>query len=464
MKFGDLLTALAFLCCHWGFSQTMSNDFITKYRAVKTDSAKGKLLQSFIDTQESTALKSAETLKALKWMKEENDVVGVDYLNVELSNILVGKGDSAAALHLLFPTASQFEQRNDDFGRATAYSAIANAYLLSKDYVNAANYQKKIIPLINASDQAKLSRIYNGIACTYGEGGMPNLGLPYAQKAVAIDTNLKNNQQLALSVSTLGENYIASKEYDIALPYLRRSANFYKAKKATQSDYLNAYLKNDFSQVFLATKQYDSANYYAHRALKIAIPGSYQDQVMRCYEYLYKSFEKTNRQDSVNTYFRKAMTIKDSIFNLEKIKNIQALSFREELRQQEIASEKIKAAQERHENIQFALIALAIVTIIILFLILSRSFITNIKVIEYFGVIALLIVFEFFNLLIHPFLEKITHHSLVLMLLALVCVAALIVPLHHKAEHWATHKLIEKNKAIRLSKAKKTIEELEKSS
>lgn len=47
------------------------------------------------------------------------------------------------------------------------------------------------------------------------------------------------------------------------------------------------------------------------------------------------------------------------------------------------------------------------------------------------------------------------------MLLALVCIAALLVPLHHKAEHWATAKLVEKNKQIRLEKAKKTIEELE---
>ena len=49
------------------------------------------------------------------------------------------------------------------------------------------------------------------------------------------------------------------------------------------------------------------------------------------------------------------------------------------------------------------------------------------------------------------------------MLLALVCIAALLIPLHHKLEKWATHKLVEKNKQIRLANAKKTIEELEKS-
>jgi hypothetical protein len=54
---------------------------------------------------------------------------------------------------------------------------------------------------------------------------------------------------------------------------------------------------------------------------------------------------------------------------------------------------------------------LGIVVLVALYLLLSRSFITSAKAIEFFGIIALLIVFEFLNLLLHPFLERITHHS-----------------------------------------------------
>ena len=38
----------------------------------------------------------------------------------------------------------------------------------------------------------------------------------------------------------------------------------------------------------------------------------------------------------------------------------------------------------------------------------------------------------------------------------------LVVPLHHYLQKMITHKLVEKNKQIRLAAAKKTIEELEK--
>jgi hypothetical protein len=83
------------------------------------------------------------------------------------------------------------------------------------------------------------------------------------------------------------------------------------------------------------------------------------------------------------------------------------------------------------------------------------------KVISFMCVVALLIVFEFLNRLLHPIIGSITHHSPVFMLIALVCIAALMIPLHHKLEKWATKLLVAKNAAIRLAKAKRTVEELE---
>ena len=172
-------------------------------------------------------------------------------------------------------------------------------------------------------------------------------------------------------------------------------------------------------------------------------------------------YRKTNA-DSALKYQDMYIAANDSMYSAKNIQQTQLMSTENELKQQESAIEKIKAIQQRKQNIQYALLGLGIITFIILFLALSRRHITNTKLIQFLGVIALLVVFEFLNLLLHPFLERITHHSPVLMLLALVCIAALLVPLHHKLEKWATHKLVEKNKQIRLAAAKKTIEQLEK--
>ena len=77
--------------------------------------------------------------------------------------------------------------------------------------------------------------------------------------------------------------------------------------------------------------------------------------------------------------------------------------------------------------------------------------------IRFFGIIALLLVFEFINLFIHPFLGELTGHSPLRMFLILVFIAALIVPAHHRLERWMIDGLVQKNKMIRLAEAKKTI-------
>jgi hypothetical protein len=247
---------------------------------------------------------------------------------------------------------------------------------------------------------------------------------------------------------------MAKGEYDIALPFLRKAIGYAKSENQT---WALVYGLNDIAQSFLAMDQQDSTEYYAQLAVTISKVNNFRDQLLRAYQYLYQSFEKRSRPDSLNKYFRLAMLTKDSIYDTEKNKIVQTLAFRDQLRQQEIENEKAKAEQERKTNIQYAAIAIGLILFLSLFLFLSRSIIVNEKWIRFLGVLGLLAVFEFINLLIHPYLGAATHHSPVLMLLALMAIAALLVPLHHKVEHWLTHKMIAKNKRIRLAAAKKTI-------
>ena len=457
-----LLFFLAFiLCIANAYCQPLPDSTKAKYSAAKNDKEKGLCLMAYFKKQPlNYTTTKANALQLKSWFEKQKDVTGINYTNLRLAGILENNGDFPGALNLAFSVLPQFEQRKDSFGIQTTYGFIAGTYMSAKDYLNAAAYSKKEISIVQASnDKNLLSRAYNGIACVYGEGNMPDSGMIYAQKSVNIASELKNYKQLALSTSTLGENYIAAGQYDLALPFLRRTASFYKENGA-QSPYLDAYLKNDFAQVFLSTKIYDSANYYARQSLMISIPYDVKDESRRSYEYLYKSFEQTNQQDSLNKYFRLSMLIKDSLLSLEKVKNIQALTFHEQLRQQEADSEKLKVAEERKLNIQYALIALGIIVFITAFLVFSRTHVANEKLISFFAILGLLVVFEFINLLIHPWLASFTHDSPVLMLLALVILASLLIPLHHRLEHSIKERMIEKNNSIRLAAAKKTIEKL----
>lgn len=445
------------------YSQSLPDSVLVKYRTADSYADKGKCLIGYLSKLSAIDQKTKSDLLSLKtWFAKQNDLTGVNYTNIQLANVLRVNGDFPASLDLALSTLPQFETQQDSFGIMLTYRTISSTYTSSKEYEKAAEYAKKEINYIRTSERRnEISKTYNAIACIYGEGKMPDSGMVYAQKAVNLDTELKDELQLAISTSTLGENYIADGQYDIALPFLRRAAKYYYEKGAP-SAYMDAYLKNDFAEVYLNTAIYDSVLHYAHLALAVSVPFNIKDQSMRSYEYLYKSYEQIHQQDSLNKYFRLAMLTKDSLFNLEKMKSIQSLSFREEMRQQEIEAENLMNAEERQQNIQYALIALGIIIFITVFLLLSRTIIVNERIISFFAILGLLIIFEFINLLIHPWLAHFTHESPVWMLLALVVIAAMLIPLHHRLEHWTKSRLVEKNNAIRLAAAKRTIEQLDK--
>lgn len=416
-------------------------------------------LYSFYNNDSLLTRKSPELIA---YFKKQNDDAGVDNVQIFLARRAFSKNDYATALNIVLPVLSSYKARKDTTGIRLATMVIVNAYQVTKNYSEAIKYlQEEILINLAQRDKRGLSRTYNWIGNIYAEAFMPDSGLIYAQQALNIAYELKNDSLLDVPLNTVAENYIAKGDYDLAMPFLRKAMlyNYTIEKKDEASAYIWFY--NDFAQAYLGMKQYDSAIYYAYRSLSFSIPANEIPQQLRTYEYLYKSFDETGRPDSSNKYFRLAAIVKDSLFSMEKVKAIEAAGFSALLRQQELDAEKTIAEEQRRQDLQFVLIAIGIITFIILIFLLSRSIIVTEKWISFFGILGLLIVFEFINLLIHPFIESVTHHTPVLMLLALVALASLLIPLHHRMEKWIKEKMTEKNKKIRLAAAKKTIEKLE---
>ena len=450
-----LLLIAGFLNSAW--SQPIPDSILTQYKSAPTLSVKGSYLWGYLESLSKDTNDVTKALMILAYFKNQNDETGVANTESYIALHLCYKGDYITALNMGLAAFANCEKRKDTVGILHSLHVIHYSFSLAKNYDEAIAWQKKAIPYA-IIDERELSTVYNNVGAAYAQALRPDSGLVYAQKAVNLDNKLKDISHLPYSLSTLAENYIAEEEFDLALPFLRKSLVY---AQSIADGWATAYTYLDFAKAFYGLKKYDSTIYYAGKSVALANYMGFKEPLLKSYETLYKSFEATGKADSVNRYFRLATVAKDSIYSTEKTSNIQAISYREQLRFQDIQTEKLKEHQERKQNIQYALIALGIIVLIPFYLLLSRSFITNTKLIEFFGVVALLIVFEFLNLLLHPFLERVTHHSPILMLLALVSIAALLVPLHHRVEKWATAKLVEKNKKIRLAAAKKTIQQLD---
>jgi len=217
--------------------------------------------------------------------------------------------------------------------------------------------------------------------------------------------------------------------------------------------YYSLYLKK--------TGKYKEAKDYAFLGFRAAKQMGNKGELVATSDILYSLYEGHSNSDSAYYYLKVNHLYQDSLRIEQKTNQLQAIIASQQIKETERNAREAQAEEDRRHNIQYAAIALGLVLLIMVFLLLSRSIIVNTRIIEIVGVIGLLIVFEFINLVVHPYLVHLTSDSPILMLLILVLIASIIVPLHHQLEHWIKHRLVEKNKTIRLAAAKRTIEKLE---
>ena len=373
------------------------------------------------------------------------------------------KGDNTTALEYFFKALPLAEKFKDKRRISSLYFDIGSVYLVLKNIDEFFKFAKKggdNLPDITSSKyDYMLVQYQRNMGIAYMEKNQLDSALYYAQAGVQTSERLKLSTFQLQTLHLLGTVNAKMNENELADVYFNKAL---RLSDSIKSEIRKMGFFQRYIPFLMKNNRMEEAKVQSEKLWILS--GKTQNLNFKLVATGYKKelFDKLNQPDSAYYYSKIESDIRELIFNQNNQNTIQALVFKEQLRSIEDKAKKSAEAQQRKQNIQYALIALGIITLLILYLLLSRSFITNTKLIEFFGVIALLIIFEFLNLLLHPFLERVTNHSPVLMLLALVCIAALLVPIHHRMEKWATAKLVEKNKKIRLAAAKKTIEQLEK--
>lgn len=320
------------------------------------------------------------------------------------------------------------------------------------DHLRKAIQYKKA--LLNADQQGII--LLGNLSRTFLKIHQTDSAFFYAQKMYEMSLRITEKVSSYMT-STMGNVYLEMNQPIIAYGYFKKGLDLAGNSKGVRSLQW-AYIP--MANYFEKTNQLDSALIYWKKPFEFGTKEAYKEAFVTSRK-IYQYYIAKDQKDSALKYINFYVSANDSINNIEKVAKLQAAKFADELRKQEVEKAQQEETANRNHNLQLAFIAIGILSIIIIFLLLSNSFIVSHKLVGFLSVLVLLVVFEFINLLIHPFLEKVTHHSPLLMLLGLVAIASLIIPLHHKLEHWATHKLVEKNKAIRLKNAKKTIQELE---
>jgi tetratricopeptide (TPR) repeat protein len=250
-----------------------------------------------------------------------------------------------------------------------------------------------------------------------------------------------NRKNAGTAMIGLGHVYRKQKNYLLSLESYKGAIPF--IQEAHDDDLLcETYL--GLAMLYAAFNNQDSAKKYALQSYTIGEADGFLSRQLDAARFITQLHRDAKNIDSAFAYVNLEKALNDSVNSRNKIRESQILAMNEQFRQQAIEQEKINEAKERKNRLQLLFIGIFIPALFLITLLVSRIRL-HIRAIKLLGILSLLFFFEYLTLLLHPTVAALTNHTPILEILIFVGVAAILIPLHHKAEHWLVHKLLHRH-------------------
>ena len=350
-----------------------------------------------------------------------------------------------------YPNAYQYftqalkinEGLNNKEGMANNLHNIGLVFFSQKNYEKALAYYNRALRVsqeIGKTDFASYS--YTAIGKLFADQKDLSHSLEYHYKALALDNQVHNKKRIASDQLNIASVYIDQAEYAKALDILFQALPI-KKELHELTGVCQAYQligKTYFTQSNGDKTLYLKAKAYLDSSIQIGKQTGSLDYLQHSYEYVAKTEEALGTWQQAISDYKEYAAIKDSVFSISRQAEIFNLEKKAELDEKQREEERAEEAHQRIRYIQMAGISLFIIVLIGGVLLLSRRRIKRAYV-ELLSTLSLIILFEFVQLLLHGPVEKITHHDLLLTFLYVLGIAALIIPVHHRIEHWMHHRI-----------------------
>ena len=274
-----------------------------------------------------------------------------------LARLSYSVGDFATAIELDYSLLEYAILMHDTDLEHAAYINITNTYRDQGEYREALTFMWKLMN--NDSiyyDCSQCGIGYSAIGSNYYGLKMYDSALYYANKGLAYPKDFSYGWQLLMKGRVLEK----LNQYKEAFDYFHRSIAELR-NNGYSKDLAGVY--SSIGDLFIKINQTDSAIYYGNLALDLAYKRSYNKELLEAYLLLAKANEQINKSDALQ-YYRRAMNLKDSLFNKDKQKQISSARFNEILRQNEIKNSEAEYKNQLRFNAligsTFTLIIIAI--------------------------------------------------------------------------------------------------------
>ena len=356
-----------------------------------------------------------------------------------VANTFLRLGNYPRALEFHLQKLELEEKRNSPRNLAIVLMNIGVAYVLQDQYRKAITYYIKSDSVITRHDIGNLKfYIYLNLGDAYDKLDVLDSGFLFYTAALKEGLKVQDDDRIGSAFTGLGHIYRKQSNFLLSDSSYKQAIHYLSL--ANDDDLLcEVYL--GLAKLYELFKKNEQAAAYAATSYQIAKRGGFEQKQLDVVTYLSLLYKKINKIDSAYTYLSLQQVLNDTINSKARIREAQIISSNEQIRQIELAATKKKEEKERSRRIQMLLIAIFIPGLFLVTLLLSRVKL-HVKLIRLLGILSLLTFFEFLTLILHPTIADLTHHTPIYEILIFVGLAAILIPLHHRAEHWLIHKLL----------------------
>ena len=249
------------------------------------------------------------------------------------------------------------------FGKSFSYYTKAlSEYENGQDSLNIAKVYLQLGYLYN-------SREYCETRSTVQKKEDFKTAIQYFEKSMQLARQIGDKSIEINGYVNIGSVYNKLDQPEKALPYINLALNYYRT--STDIGSLTSTL-HALGTTYYKLKQYDKSTKSYDESLKIGIENNSLDGVQFLYESMAQTFASAKDYKSANEYYIKYMTVKDSVSNMQKIKELNELETKYQSEKKE--NEIIKlTTQKREKNLQlYALSGLVLILSILGYFIMKN--------------------------------------------------------------------------------------------
>jgi sensor histidine kinase YesM len=260
------------------------------------------------------------------------------------------KGNYSISLQYFLQSLTLYDKIDNTEGKAKAYNGIGILYMSWKDYSNALKYYKKALFISDLTkNEEKKADVLNNIGLVYKYTAKYDSALYCFQKSLKIRLQYDDACKIASSYHNLGIVYNAQQHFDKAIEYYMLA---YDIRKKENDVIGQTVSMNALGNAYMNIQQYTVAEEYFNEALLVAKEFQLSEMIITLYENMTINYSLMEKHDAFRHFFDLYIGYYDSIFNVEKHKQLMEIQMLYEtekkekkilLLNQEIAVNTIKA-------------------------------------------------------------------------------------------------------------------------